>query len=269
MAKIKYCSEDFLTYYKANFEVEYLPLYLNGDKDKLAAIFDDDVVITGDLEFEWVPLFTPDDFEIPTKYIKENSKSVFSMLKGLTRSQATKEELWFTMIHVYYLDYLLKYSATIKDNRKVAQLIKNIIFFNYGNIRSLVVNHLAKYWWIGKRTFDINNQDNPYWLTDFYASIDPTGKSIAFFASKFTNNPNFSLGIIEGIKIACEAGKVKNKKETYSFINEHFNFVGGVRVLDIMTREQVKAETLSVIDDLVADKLAIAADKRNKIIINE
>lgn len=95
------------------------------------------------------------------------------MLKGLTRTQATKEELWFTLINTVFIDYLMDYIRTIKGDKNVAQKIKNAIFFNHGNVRSLVVQHLAKYWWIGFRTYDEFNSSNPYWLTDFFTELDP------------------------------------------------------------------------------------------------
>lgn len=266
MPKIKYCSEDFLVYYKANFEVEYLPLYLSGNKERIQEIFNEEVVLVGDLEFNYQPLFNAKDFENGVEYIKQNSKRVFSMLQTLTRTQATKEELWFTMIHTYFLDYLMEYVATIKHSKNATQSIKNAVFFNHGNVRSLLVNHLAKYWWIGNRTYDAENVGDPYWLTDFYTELDATGKSIAFFSSKFTNNPAFALGITEGIKVAVELGKVRNVKETYSFINEHFNFIGGVRILDMLDRTQVKYETLQVIEDLINGKTDIPLAKKKSIL---
>ncbi|MEL0452287.1 DUF6339 family protein (plasmid) [Lactococcus lactis subsp. lactis] len=266
MTKIRYCSEDFLTLYKANFEVEYLPLYLSGNKTEILSLFNDDIAFEGDLEFEYKRLYQSYEFDSGSEYIRENSKLVYSMLKGLTRTQATKEELWFTLINTVFIDYLMDYIRTIKGDKNIAQKIKNAIFFNHGNVRSLVVQHLAKYWWIGFRTYDEFNSSNPYWLTDFFTELDPSGKAVTFFASKFTNNPNFALGITEAVKISSEEGKVRNRKEAYSFINEHFNFVGGVRILDMMTREEVKSESLQVIEDLINGVVDVPLAKKKLIL---
>ncbi|WP_312753051.1 DUF6339 family protein [Rummeliibacillus suwonensis] len=265
MPKIKYCSEDFLVYYKANFEVEFLPMYLSLDIDKIKETFNDDVVLNGDLEFEYQSLFTSQDFDNGSQYIQENSKLVYSSLKDLSRTQATKEELWFTMIHTYFLDYLMRSVTEVRNDKNAVQKIKNIVFFNHGNVRSLVVQHLAKYWWIGYRTYDEENLNNPFWLTDYFTDLDPSGKAVTFFASKFTNNPAFSLGITEAVKEASEDEKVRNRKETYSFINEHFNLIGGVKILDVMSRQQVKKESLNLIDNLIGGKIDIPLSKKKLI----
>ena len=167
MSKIKYCREDFLIYYKANFETEFLPLYRNLEKEKIQNLFTEEHVLEGALDFDYQPLYVPSDFDSVIEYQKENSKLVYKMLNGLTRTQATKEELWFTMLHTYFLDYLLSFVATIKKD-KVDRSISNAIFFTHGNIRSLSIQHLAKYWWIGQRTYDEEARDNPFWLTDFF-----------------------------------------------------------------------------------------------------
>jgi hypothetical protein len=59
---------------------------------------------------------------------------------------------------------------------------------------------------------------------------------------------------------------VSNTHKTYSFVNKHFNFIGGVRILDMMTREQVKEETLRLIDDLVSGFIDIPLQKKKDII---
>lgn len=264
--KIKYCSEDFLMYYKANFEEEYVKWYLADEREKFRELFNHEIVMEGDLEFNYQPLCQPEEFGGGSKYIQENAKRIYSMLQGLTPTQATKEELWFTMLHTVFLDYMMDYVQTLKHHQDVAKKITNVIFFNHGNIRSLAIQHLAKYWWISYKTYDAAHVENPFWLTDFFTDLDPTGKAVGFFSSKITNNPNFSLGIIEAIKIMCELVEVRNSKETYAFINEYFNFIGGVRILDIMTREEVKEETLRVIERLVKSEIEVPINKKKLIL---
>lgn len=265
-SKIKYCSADFLIYYKSKFESEFLPLYLSEDKKTLESLFNETVVIKGDLDFNFQSIFNVDDFEDNKTYMIKNIKIIHSTLSELTRTQATKEELWFTMIHTYFLDYLMSYVKSIKNKKNVSQLIKNAIFFNHGNVRSLVVNDIARYWWIGERTYDENCVDNHYWLTEYFTEADAKGKAIAFFSSKFTNNREIALGIIEGVKEVAQGGKIRNRKETYSYVNEHFNYVGGVRVLDIMTRDQIRRETLQVLEDLVSGRSYLDPSKKKLII---
>lgn len=266
MTNIKYCSDDFLVYYKAKFEEDYLQWYLDDDRDKIRELFNHEVVMEGDLKFGYQPLYQPQEFENGSRYIQENTKLVYTMLQGLTQTQATKEELWFTLMHTVFLDYMMDYVQTFKHHQDVANRVRNMIFFNHGNVRSLVIQHLAKYWWLGYRTYDALHIENPFWLTDFFTSQDPTGKAVAFFSSKFTNNSNFALGIVEGIKIACDSFDMRNRKDIYAFVNEHFNFIGGVRILDVMKREEVKDETLRVIERLVNGEIELSLAKKKAIL---
>lgn len=124
---------------------------------------------------------------------------------------------------------------------------------------------MSKYWWVGKRLYDEQNADtDPYWLIRFFCELDLSGKAISFFASKLTSNQDIALGIVEGIY--ARRDRVKNVKETYSYINKHFNMIGGVKVLDIMTRAQVKQETMDFIDYFTANPHTLPVKNRQIII---
>ncbi|RGI29682.1 DUF6339 family protein [Melissococcus sp. OM08-11BH] len=267
MISIKYCSEEFLQHFKANFEVDYLPMYLDMDREKIKSVFNNEIVMSGDLCYEYHPLVLRSEVE-GASYININAKIIYNSLKNLTTVQATKEELWFTLMNTVYLDYLLDSISVTKGKNNFERQLKNMLFFTQGNIRSLVSQHLSKLWWIGYRTYDSENVTNEYWLTDYFCRNDASGKAITFFASKFTNNRDFALGIIEAIKYCDDRKIVKNQKETYSFINEHFNFIGGVKVLDMMTRQQVVDESIRLIESLADGTIEISENKRKKILLN-
>ena len=90
---------------------------------------------------------------------------------------------------------------------------------------------------------------------------------VYFFHHKFdipsTNNVKF-FGIIEGIYLSRD--KVINRKETYATVNKYFNAMGGVRILDIMTREEVKKETIEYINYIVENPELIPVKDRKRII---
>lgn len=265
MTRIKFCSDEFLISFKANFETEYYPLYLAGDKEGIQVLFESEEVYEGDLEFNYKQLKMSSETESPNELFKENAKLVYSILSELTTAQATREELWFTLLNTVFLDYLLDYVKFVKERKDALNKVRNM-FFNQGNKRSLYVNHLAKYWWTGYKTYDTVEKMNPYWLTDFFTNDDAAGKAVLFFSSNITNNPSFTLGIIEAVKELVEDGFVTNSKYTYNFINKHFNFVGGVKVLDIMTRDQVKNEVIALIRDLIDKKIDIQNSERVQIL---
>lgn len=265
VTKIKFCSEEFLISFKANFESEYFPLYISGNKEEILSIFNSAEVFEGDLEFNYKPLKLSSEVESQNDLFRENSKILYSMLKDLTVSQATREELWFTLLNTVFIDYLMDYISTVKDRTDAFKKIRNM-FFNQGNKRSLYVNHLSKYWWTGHKTYDENKKLNPFWLTDFFTKDDAAGKAVLFFSSNINNNPNFALGITEAIKELVEEGIVLNRKDSYNYINKYFNFVGGVKVLDLMTRDQIREEAKAAMEDMIYKKIEIPLAERKLIL---
>ena len=49
-------------------------------------------------------------------------------MKFLSPVQATREEMWFTMINTVYLDYLLDYLQTVTQYKNFDDKIKNAIW---------------------------------------------------------------------------------------------------------------------------------------------
>lgn len=259
--KIKTCDEEFLEEVKRDFDTKYIDLYRNLDKKGIQELFNNDFVYDTSLEFDYQELSnTLPNSEI---YIY-NIKRFYEPLRSLTNVQATREELWFTMINTIYLDYLLDYLKTVVNYKDFDQKIKNAIFYNGSNIRAQLIQRISRYWWMGYRTYDEKNKQNPYWLMEFFFENDGSGKSIGFFSSKLTNNKEIALGIIEGIYLSRD--KVINRKETYATVNKYFNAMGGVRILDIMTREEVKKETIEYINYIVENLELIPVKDRKRII---
>ena len=259
--KIKTCDEEFLEEVKRDFDTKYIDLYRNLDRKGIQELFNSDFVYDTSLEFDYQKLSnTLPNSEI---YIY-NIKRFYEPLRSLTNVQATREELWFTMINTIYLDYLLDYLKTVVNYKDFDQKIKNAIFYNGSNIRAQLIQRISRYWWMGYRTYDEKNKQNPYWLMEFFFENDGSGKSIGFFSSKLTNNKEIALGIIEGIYLSRD--KVINRKETYATVNKYFNAMGGVRILDIMTREEVKKETIEYINYIVENPELIPVKDRKRII---
>ncbi|WJP97267.1 DUF6339 family protein [Macrococcus bovicus] len=266
MQTIKYCSSEFLNLLKANFETDYQDIYKKRDKDKIIELFNNELVYDGDLKFDYKPLMLRSDSN-RGEYISANVKILYDSLKSLSNVQATKEELWFTLINTIYLDYLIDSIAVLEKSGNFEKQLSNLLFFNKGISRGMIVQSISKFWWIGYRTYDRNAED-PYWLTEYFCRTDASGKAVTFFGSRLTSNLNFSLGIIEAVKSAEEEGLVKNQKETYSFINEYFNFVGGVKILDIMSREEIVFESKRVLHELSVNNLSTSEKNRKKILVN-
>lgn len=258
--KIKTCDEVFLEEVKRNFDIEYIDLYRNLDKAGIQKLFANEFVYETPYEFEYREL--TDNLPYNELYI-HNIKATYEPMKFLSPVQATREEMWFTMINTVYLDYLLDYLQTVTQYKNFDDKIKNAIFYNGSNIRNQLIQRISRYWWMGYRTYDDQNKQNPYWLTEFFFDSDGAGKSIAFFASKLTNNKEIALGIIEGIYFSQD--KVRNRKEIYAAVNKYLNAMGGVRILDVMSRAEIKHETLKYIDYIVANPELTPIKDRKRI----
>ena len=49
-------------------------------------------------------------------------------------------------------------------------------------------------------------------------------------------------------------------------MNKYFNAMGGVRILDIMTREEIKEETMKHIDYIVENPELLSVEDRKRVI---
>lgn len=243
--KIKYCDENFLEEFKANFD-KYLYLYKNKDNEGLDKIFTADNIFEGELDYTNTPLIVDKEFDSP-ETVRSNIKILFSSLIDLTPVQASQEKLWVALINTDFREYLFSYLSHVQGTKNEDQSIKSSIVFTWGNARSLLVQNLARLWWIGFRTYDKENQENPFQLMEFFTERDIIGKSTAFFSSSITNNRNVSFGIIEAIKELTEKQYIENKRIYYVEALRYFNLLGGTKILDMMTREQAKDETIRII----------------------
>lgn len=247
--RIRLFTEEFIEAFGRDIDDEYEKLYRTGDKQALLEIFEKAPTYEADIPFDFHELTTPNDYT-------NNTKIIYGSLRELTPAQASKETLWFTLANTVYLDYTLKLLSS-NDRTKV----KNALFLK--TKREQLVQCISKYWWLGYLLYD-EKSDDPYELLNYFCKQDAIGKAISFFSSNLTGSKNVTLGIVAGIRQRDKY--LKNVKLTYAFINGHFNAVGGVKILDMMTQEEVYQETLAFIDEIVADPSMIPPTQRNKIL---
>lgn len=238
---IKYCTDDFLEEFKTNFD-SYISMYIDKNGEKISEVFNSKEIKEGKVEFEYKPLKTYKNSSNPER---DNIKIIYESLNHLTPVQASQEKLWVAMYNTYYIDHLFNYIDSNKDEKNFETRLKGSVVFTHGVNRSLIVQNLSRMWWLGYYLYDENNKENPYELLDFYTSIgDIVGRSTVFFSSNLTANKNLRFGIIEGIRELVEVGHIKHQRVHYTNINKYFNLLGGVKILDIMSRDRVKNKTI-------------------------
>lgn len=242
---IKYVTDEFLKEFKNEFLVNYAHLYKINDKDKFKSVFSNpNHVIETDIEYEYEPLeVEPKEYD--AEIVRRNIRRVWESLKILTPVQAEMEKIWVALAHTDYLEYQLGiFNSQIANSnnkkREESSLKSRTIFIN-GAKRSLAIHNLAILWWLAYYFRDDQNIEAPYHLIDFFVSTPYRGNAVALLSSNIISNKEIALGILEAVKVLiAEEGMVVNRFP-YSEAGKILNEVGGVRILDTLTREEVKA----------------------------
>jgi len=238
-ARIKYVSDTFLDQFKTEFEAKYLDLYKFGNRKEINQIFSNPQnVIETDTFFDFKPLLSNNTTDNTVTI--ENIKNIWSSLSCLTPVEAESEKLWIAMESTYYLDYHLNQLEELGPQRKDTSIISRTIF-NNGQKRSLFINNISILWWIAYYLIDDDNREDKFHLVKFFVNNSYRGNAVAFFSSNFVANKNLALGVVEAIKELTEEHKMIENRYSYSNANKILNQVGGVRMLDLLTRDEAKA----------------------------
>lgn len=263
--KVKSCDSDFLEEFKRNFDEKYAELYWNKDRKGIEEVFNNELVYNApsNYDFEYHPI----ELNLPaSEFYVTNIKNVYGPLRHLSPAEASHEELWFTMINTVYLDFLMDTLELIKrdDKEKYLEEVKRNLFFIRSRKRSLAIHRLARLWWMGYNTYDEQNTQDPYELSDFFYSQDAAGKGIVIFTNIFSNKDT-ALGVIEAVRE--NQHRVSNRKETYNEINKYLNGLSGVQVIDILSRERIKQLALDRIDLFFENPEIVIERDRNKVFL--
>lgn len=237
-AQIRYVSDVFLEQFKTDFELKYLDLYRYDRTEEIKNIFNNskNVISTGiNFDFRQLNASNVNDDTVTI----ENIKTLWSSLKILTPAEAENEKLWVAMENTYYLEYHLKLLSLLSTKSKEESITSRTIF-NHGRRRSLFINNLSLLWWIAYYLIDEDNKDDPYHLVEYFVKNSYRGNAVAFFSSSFVANKDLALGVIEAIMELTKEGKMIENRYSYSNANKILNQIGGVRILDVLTRDEVK-----------------------------
>ncbi|WP_230203618.1 DUF6339 family protein [Bacillus massiliigorillae] len=233
--KLKIISEETLQDLRVNFTA-YCNHYYTQDNNWFEQYFQEEGrVIETTIDFEMPELCYGEEY---AKSDKENVKHIYSSLRHLTIVQATQERLWSGLAHLQFRDFsyyrLSKELVTKNDKR-----INTALFFKNGAKRSLFVHILARLWWVGYMTYDEENMDNPYWLTDFFCEKDFSARSTVFFSSNFTSNKDITIGILRAL-IKLKENGLEIKRDHFVQATKYLNVIGGAMVLDMLSVDEVE-----------------------------
>ena len=241
---IKYVTDEFLKEFKNEFLVKYAYLYKINEMDKLKSVFSDpNHVIETHIEYEYEPLeIEPKEYD--ADIVRRNIRRVWDSLKVLTPVQAEMEKIWVALAHTDYIDYQMgifnSQIANPNNKKREESSLKSRTIFVNGAKRSLAIHNLAILWWLAYYFRDDQNIEAPYHLIDFFVSTPYRGNAVALLSSNIISNKEIALGILEAVKILIEEEGMVVNRFPYSEAGKILNEVGGVRILDTLTREEVK-----------------------------
>lgn len=248
--KLKFLSKETLIDLRTNYEA-YKEHYYNRNDEWFGKYFSQEGrVLESKIDFQKPELNMDDDYNISDA---ENVKIIYSSLKHLTVNQATQERIWSGLAHLQLRDYFY-YRMKNELNEKKDKRINTGIFFKNGNKRSLFVHILARLWWIGHMTYDDDNEENPFWLTDFFTEKDFSARATIFFSSNFTSNKNITRGILKVLYRWQQEG-ITIKRDHFVQANKYLNVVGGAMILDVLSTEEVEDMVEKYLIKLYGDEL--------------
>lgn len=238
---IKYMKDEFLQWFRAQFVTEIGPLYQADDKITILRYFGDPAnVVESDIvyEFESLEVESINSQEYDADIVRRNIRKVWNSLNKLTPVQAEMEKVWVALLHTDYIDYHLAICGSLLNSGKEPKNLASRTYFNNGAKRSLAINNLSLLWWLAYYFRDDKAID-PYHLLDFFLETPYRGNAVGLLSSNIISNKEIALGILEGVRyLACNSIIDINR---YSFTesNRILNEIGGLVVLDALSRNDV------------------------------
>ena len=92
-------------------------------------------------------------------------------------------------------------------------------------------------WWYAFITYDENNQDNPYELTEF--AFKHKDFLISIYSRNFCGSKTVALGLIKALKKFEEDGGIITSKAIYNGVVKYVSFLGGAYIIDLLTEQEI------------------------------
>lgn len=179
----------------------------------------------------------------------ENTKKIYTSLKGLSIIQATDERLWVYLAHTIFWKYMRKRwpveSYLDKDNP--VEAIRERYFFMANRDRALIRNGIARLWWYGYVSYDENRKD-PFELTKVLLSKLDIAQSL--LERSFSRNPDITKAVLSVLK-KKELESSFIDRENFRSLMMYINQLGGVTILDTLDREDLEELVRQKIDTLI------------------
>ncbi len=183
--------------------------------------------------------------ERPESTDVENAKILYFALKDLDNSQASDERLWVGLAHNQLWEFM-NYRCKLTDSKISVDSIKSNFFFKQNPRSAIIVNAIARLWWVGRLTYNANNKDDPFYAIKYFET-DFSTKVRTLFSSSFTNNSKITLALIKAIiDIETENGKIS--RQEYQSLLRYLNMIGGIFVLYYLSEDEIRDKLVKYYD---------------------
>lgn len=234
--------------------MKYIPYYQNGDKEgfKRDVLGEEGLALSKIQCNDFILDMTKNsdepiqgDYDISDL---KNIKIMYNNLKNIISLYvACDERLWAGMAHTCFWDFIqYRRMKAIREGKEGKILIS--YFYKDSPRRASDVNCLSRLWWAGYYTYDEENKNNPYELTDFYFKESFASRLVLLSSRGLTHNKKICLGVLDGLKYWEEQiyGQ-KHKREHSESVIKYLNAMGSMMLLDSLSREDIKVITLEVL----------------------
>lgn len=186
------------------------------------------------IQCEDITLNMDEDYNVSDR---KNVEILYEALRDLSPALAADERLWAGMLFCQFWSYV-KYRRKKEIESGSERDVLNSFLFLRGTKRSCFMNCLSRLWWTGYLLYD-STDSNHYRAVDLITETAYASNIVLISSSNFISNRNLALGIFDCILRRKEAGE---KIGRYHFVeaNKYINCIGGITLLDTMTREEAR-----------------------------
>lgn len=249
-----FMKQDALEYMKQNINELYTHYFTDDTCDWISEVYGDEAFSI----FKEVPDFElcEQSDKLPGEIDFENIQKMYLALRNLSESQAADERLWAGMCNKVFYEYLRKrwkYDENdITDAEKDASAILSRFYFSSGARGSYFRNSLAKYWWVGRLTYDENHEKDCFYALKSIGSSDLNSKiTTIFYNNTFASNPDILRAITNALGMFTEKNVILSEKEVVRPAMQYLNAVGGALLLDALPEKEITKLTVDKINSLL------------------
>lgn len=173
------------------------------------------------------------DFDISDSI---NMRNLYESMRGLPAAVAADERVWAGLAFTDMWKFVqFRRGEQLEKGNEFDKL--SSFFFMRGGRRGCFLHCISRMWWIAYFLYD-PGRDDPYELCTYFASRAFPSRAMLFSSVNLVSNREIAKGIVQ-----CHLDRAKEGKNDgrYPFTeaNKYLNCMGGITILDSMSRDEV------------------------------